>query len=88
MKIDAYAAAAAVLSGAAAGIPKTRDGAVEAIRTLQVARRSAMKVARRRSTSSGRSYSPGRPSYAGHRPGRPPGSCLPPAAGCALTGAS
>ncbi len=42
--IDAYAAAAAVLSGAAAGIPKTRDGAVEAIRTLRVARRSAIKA--------------------------------------------
>ena len=41
--IDAYAAAAAVLSGAAAGTPKTRDGAVEAIRTLRVARRSAIK---------------------------------------------
>jgi transposase len=41
--IDAYAAAAAVLSGAAAGIPKTRDGRVEAIRTLRVARRSARK---------------------------------------------
>jgi transposase len=41
--IDAYAAAAAVLSGAAAGIPKTRDGRVEAIRTLRVARRSAIK---------------------------------------------
>jgi transposase len=41
--IDAYAAAAAVLSGAAAGTPKTRDGRVEAIRTLRVARRSAMK---------------------------------------------
>ena len=42
--IDAYAAAAAVLSGAAAGTPKTRDGAVEAIRTLRVARRSAIKA--------------------------------------------
>jgi transposase len=41
--IDAYAAAAAVLSGTAAGTPKTRDGAVEAIRTLRVARRSAIK---------------------------------------------
>jgi transposase len=41
--IDAYAAAAAVLSGAAAGTPKTRDGRVEAIRTLRVARRSAIK---------------------------------------------
>jgi transposase len=42
--IDAYAAAAAVLSGAAAGTPKTRDGQVEAIRTLRVARRSAIKA--------------------------------------------
>ena len=42
--IDAYAAAAAVLSGAASGIPKTRDGLVEAIRTLRVARRSAIKA--------------------------------------------
>jgi transposase len=42
--IDAYAAAAAVLSGAAAGIPKTRDGRVEAIRTLRLARRSAIKA--------------------------------------------
>jgi len=41
--IDAYAAAAAVLSGAAAGTPKSRDGRVEAIRTLRVARRSAIK---------------------------------------------
>jgi transposase len=41
--IDAYAAAAAVLSGAATGTPKTRDGRVEAIRTLRVARRSAIK---------------------------------------------
>lgn len=32
--IDAYAAAAAVLSGAAAGTLKTRDGHVEAIRDL------------------------------------------------------
>jgi transposase len=42
--IDAYAAAAAVLSGAATGSPKTRDGHVEAIRTLRVARRSAVKA--------------------------------------------
>jgi transposase len=42
--IDAYAAAAAVLSGAAGGTPKTRDGQVEAIRTLRVARRSAIKA--------------------------------------------
>lgn len=55
---DAYAAAAAVLSGAAAGTPKTRDGLVEAIRTLRVARRSAItarsRPAPRRSTNSRR----------------------------------
>ncbi len=32
--VDAYAAAAAVLAGTASGTPKTRDGRVEAIRTL------------------------------------------------------
>jgi transposase len=42
--IDAYAAAAAVLSGSATGTPKTRDGRVEAIRTLRLARRSAIKA--------------------------------------------
>jgi transposase len=42
--IDAYAAAAAVLSGRATGTPKTRDGRVEAIRTLRLARRSAIKA--------------------------------------------
>jgi transposase len=42
--IDAYAAAAAVLCGAATGSPKTRDGHVEAIRTLRVVRRSAVKA--------------------------------------------
>jgi transposase len=42
--IDAYAAAAAVLSGTASGTPKSRDGLVEAIRTLRVARRSAIKA--------------------------------------------
>jgi transposase len=42
--IDAYAAATAVLSDAAAGTPKTRDGRVEAIRTLRLARRSAIKA--------------------------------------------
>lgn len=40
--IDAEAAARAVLSGVANGIPKTRVGGVEAIRALRVARRSAM----------------------------------------------
>jgi transposase len=41
--IDAEAAARAVQAGTASGIPKTRTGAVEAIRVLRVARRSAMK---------------------------------------------
>ena len=42
--VDAYAAAAAVLSGRANAVPKTRDGLVEAIRVLRVARRSAIKA--------------------------------------------
>ncbi|MFI9325901.1 IS110 family transposase [Kitasatospora aureofaciens] len=41
--VDAYAAATAVLSGRASGMPKTRDGIVEAIRSLRVVRRSAIK---------------------------------------------
>jgi transposase len=42
--IDAYAAARAVLSGRAMTVPKLRDGRVEMIRTLHVARRSAVKA--------------------------------------------
>jgi transposase len=42
--IDAYAAAAAVASQRATTVPKTRDGAVEAIRVLRVARASAIKA--------------------------------------------
>ncbi|WP_460088838.1 IS110 family RNA-guided transposase, partial [Streptomyces variabilis] len=42
--IDAYAAAMAVLSGRATGIPKSRDGLVEAVRVLRIARRSAIKA--------------------------------------------
>lgn len=42
--IDAYAAALAALSSRAAGLPKTRDGRVEAIRALRVTRRSAVKA--------------------------------------------
>lgn len=38
---DAIAAARAALSGAACGVPKTRNGAVEQMRVLLVARRSA-----------------------------------------------
>lgn len=42
--IDAYAAARAALNGDAASRPKTRDGRVEAIRALRVARRGAVKA--------------------------------------------
>jgi transposase len=42
--IDAYAAARAAQSGTAAGTPKTRTGRVEAIRTLRLAKRSAVKA--------------------------------------------
>ncbi|NUS91149.1 MAG: IS110 family transposase [Nocardia sp.] len=42
--IDAYAAATAVVSGRATGIPKSRDGLVESVRVLRIARRSAVKA--------------------------------------------
>lgn len=42
--VDAEAAARAVLAGTAAGTPKSRDGDVEAIRALRVARRSAVRT--------------------------------------------
>jgi transposase len=42
--LDAYAAARSVLSGVATGAPKSRDGRVEAIRALRVARASAVKA--------------------------------------------
>jgi len=42
--VDAEAAARAVIAGTATGIPKTRDGHVEAIRALRVARRSAVRT--------------------------------------------
>jgi transposase len=41
---DAVAAARAALNGDACGTPKSRDGHVEAIRALRVARRSALKA--------------------------------------------
>lgn len=41
---DAEAAARSVLNGQASGVPKTGDGPVEAIRMLQIARRSAVKA--------------------------------------------
>jgi len=42
--IDAEAAARAVLSGKAVGVPKSADGRVEMIRTLRLTRRSAIKA--------------------------------------------
>ena len=42
--VDAEAAARAALNGDAAVVPKSADGCVEAIRTLGVARRSAVKA--------------------------------------------
>ena len=42
--LDAYAAAEAVASGRADSTPKSRDGIVESIRCLRVARRSAVKA--------------------------------------------
>ena len=42
--IDAYAAARAALSGRACGTPKSRNGNVEMIRVLRVARTSAIKA--------------------------------------------
>lgn len=41
---DAIAAARAVLSGEASAVPKTGDGPIEAIRTLSIARSSAIKA--------------------------------------------
>jgi transposase len=42
--VDAEAAARALLSGLATAVPKPRDGIVESIRVLQLARRSAVKA--------------------------------------------
>jgi transposase len=42
--VDAEAAARAVLSGEATALPKPREGIVESIRVLQLARRSAVKA--------------------------------------------
>lgn len=42
--VDAEAAARAALNGDASGVPKARDGLVESIRALRVARRSAVKA--------------------------------------------
>ena len=47
--LDAIEAARAALSGRAKGKPKSRDGAVEAIRVLVVAKRSARQARSRRS---------------------------------------
>jgi transposase len=42
--LDAYAAARAALAGTASGTPKARDGRVEAIRALRIARSGAVKA--------------------------------------------
>ncbi|MEJ5869357.1 IS110 family transposase [Pseudokineococcus sp. 5B2Z-1] len=42
--LDAYSAARAALAGTATGTPKARDGRIEAIRALRVARSSAVKA--------------------------------------------
>jgi transposase len=42
--VDAEAAARAVLAGTATGIPKSRDGDVESVRALRVARRGAVRI--------------------------------------------
>lgn len=42
--LDAYAAARAALSGTAEGHPKTRNGKIEAIRAIRVARNGAVKA--------------------------------------------
>ena len=42
--LDAYAAAAAVLSGRATSVPKSGDGPAEAVRALRIARRGAVKA--------------------------------------------
>lgn len=42
--IDAQAAAMAVLAGRTAGVPRARDGITEAIRVIQVTRRTAVKA--------------------------------------------
>ncbi len=42
--IDAGAAAAAVLAGSTAGVPRSRDGITEAIRVLHTTRRTAVKA--------------------------------------------
>jgi transposase len=52
--LDAVSAARAALSGRASGAPRGRDGAVEAIRALMVAKRSARASGSRRSTRPGR----------------------------------
>ena len=63
--VDAVAAARAAQSGQAAGQAKTRNGAVEAIRALRVARRSAGRGSQHRHQSDARA--------ARQRSRRPPG---------------
>jgi len=62
--LDAYSAARAALAGRATGTPKARDGRVEAIRVLRVARNSASRHAARPPTNSKRYWSAHRPNFA------------------------
>jgi transposase len=49
--VDAEAAARAAQAGRAVGLPKGRDGGVEALRALRIARRSAVAARARAQTS-------------------------------------
>jgi transposase len=42
--VDAVAAAVAALNGEASGAPKAQNGVLESLRTLQLARRGALKA--------------------------------------------
>ena len=87
--LDAQAAARAVQAGAATGTPKAADGQVEMIRSLRLARRSAVKARTQaanqlgallgpRPMGCGPSFAAGRwPSWSLLRPGCGPTSCQP-----------
>jgi transposase len=70
--VDAIEAARAAQSGRAVGHAKSRDGNVEAIRALVVAKRSAVNVRTSRSTRSAISASPRRNPYGNGFLGSPP----------------
>jgi len=58
--VDAEAAARAVLAGDDLGTPKRQDGSVEALRSLRLTRRSALKHGPRRPINSMQSFRPRR----------------------------